>query len=418
MRSEKLILEERAKTIQSVKDKWKDVKTRDDKNPTEDELAFFNKADVDIRALTDEWESVKSVKETETRMGDYEGMLGEKVAEAKSALKKDPKKDTPEARNVLDKFMRKGLRSLTTEERSVFDSFEKRGTDTLIASGDALGGYTVPEEWASSLYKEMLWYGGALEAAGISIRSSQGGVYHAPYVGDTGNTGAIIGETASDVVLDTTFGDFTLNAYDYTSKMIKVSWDLIEDSEYDVQSAVREIAAERVGRILNTHFTTGTGTGQPKGFVTASTLGKTAASATAVTRQELIDLIHSVDKSHRSGPKVGFQFSDATLASFKKLSIGSADDRPLWSPSMREGEPDRIDGQKYWVNNDMPAMTSGLKSIVFGNFGSYKVRQVGGFRLARSTDRYIEERAVVFFVFARFDGDLQDTAAIKHLIQA
>ena len=114
---------------------------------------------------------------------------------------------------------------------------------------------------------------------------------------------------------------------------------------------------------------------------------------------------------------VAFMLNDTTLAAFKKLTIGTNDDRPLWQPSVREGEPDRIEGYKYFINNDMPAMTTGLKSMLFGNFDKYAIRQVGSYIMGRSDERYFEERAVAFSLFARFDGRYLDTAAVKHLIE-
>lgn len=420
MRSEKQILEQRANIVEQVKDKWADVR-KENRSPNEDELSFFNKADVDIIALTKEVDDLRSANATttdlENRVASYESLLGEKAKEKESRSVVETAKPKAEVRATIDKFMRQGYGALNTEERSVLGT-EQRGTSTLVSSTTTLGGYTMPEEWASELYKTMLWYGGALDACGIKYHSSGGGDLHLPKVADTANVGAIITQGTGDAVLDTTFSEVVLGAFGYTSKMIKVSWELLEDSAYNISSEVQELAAIRLGRILNTHFTTGDGSSKPLGLVPAAAAGKTAASATAITRAELVDLVHSVDKAHRSGPRVGFMFNDSTLAAIKKLSFGSSDDRPLWVPSMREGAPDSLEGFKYTINNDMAAIATGQKTILFGDFSKYIIRQVGGYQMARSTERYIDERSVVFFVFARFDADIIDSAAIKYLIQA
>jgi hypothetical protein len=57
--------------------------------------------------------------------------------------------------------------------------------------------------------------------------------------------------------------------------------------------------AERIGRGTNQHFTTGTGSSQPQGIVTGATTGVTAAGVAAITADELIDLVHSVDPAYR-----------------------------------------------------------------------------------------------------------------------
>lgn len=419
MRSEKTILEERARIVAQVEDKWKGLKTEGRTSPTEDELAFFEKADVDIKALTDERNALLKANEDaskiEGKLDEYRSMLSEKPIESRSVTQEKAK---PNFDATLRKWMQFGGEVLTHDERSVLTGAEKRGTSTLVSSTQNLGGYAMPEEWSSELYKTMLWYGGVLEACGISYNSSGGGDLHLPKVNDTSNTGAIITQGTGDVVLDTTFAELVLSAYTYTSKMIKVSWEMFEDVAFNVNQEVQAIAAERLGRITNTHFTTGDNSGKPNGVATASALGKSAAGASAVTRAEIIDLIHSVDRAYRVGPKVGFMFNDTTLSALKKLTFGTGDDRPLWQPSIREGEPDRLEGYKYWINNDMANMATAQKSILFGDFSKYKIRQVGGYNLARSTERYIDERAVVFFVTARFDADLIDTTAIKHILQA
>ncbi len=424
MKSEKQLLEQRANIIAQVQDKWADVK-KEQRAANQDELDFFDKADVDVKQLTSEIadaqkateRNVQAQKNAET----YQSLIAEKAPEElRSVLQGTAKFDEKQHRSLLNKWIKSGMtgNDLTPEERSVLATVEKRGTSTQISSTTTLGGYAMTEAWVAELEKTMLYFGGAMEACGVKYRSAGGGDMHITTLNDTANKGAIIGQGTGDTVKDLTFGEILLKSWSYTSGLIKWSWETMADLAFNPEAETREVAAERLGRIFNEHFTTGDNSNKPQGLAPGSTLGKAAASATAVTRTELLDLIHSVDRAYRSGPKVGFMFNDATLAAFKKLTVGTNDDRPLWQPSMREGEPDRIEGHKYWVNSDMPAMTTGLRSILFGNFDKYCIRQTGDYILAKSTERYIEERAVAFFLFARFDGRYLNTAAIKHIIQA
>src|SRR5690606_18448224 len=97
--------------------------------------------------------------------------------------------------------------------------------------------------------------------------------------------------------------------------------------------------------------TIGTGTGQPEGIVTASSVGKTAASATAVTFDDLNHLVHSVDPIYREGGKCGFMFNDLTLRGLKDLKDSQS--RPIWLPGYEAGAPDRIHGFGYTINQHM-----------------------------------------------------------------
>jgi HK97 family phage major capsid protein len=413
LRSEKQILEQRATILAQVEDKFKAVKA-EGRNPNADELAFFDKADADVRALTAERDTILQGKALENKMEEYRSMLTEtaKVTPTNSAA---PKGEA-DVRSAFSQWMKHGAVSLSQEQRSVLQPLEVRGTSTQVTTTDALGGYLVPEEWANELYKQMSWYGGALEA-GKLFKTTAGGPFHKPTVNDTSNTGAIIAQGVADVVSDITHAEIIFQDYTYTSKLIKWSLETIQDSKYDVVSETNAIAAERLGRILNTHFTTGDNSSKPQGLVNGSTLGKTCADDVTFTRAEIVDLIHSVNKSYR-GPNCGFMFNDTILATIKKLSFGSSDDRPLWQASIREGEPDRLEGYKYFINNDMATVAAAAKIMLFGDFSKYEIRQISGFNLHRSAERYFEERAVAFFMTCRFDARYLDTAAVKHMITA
>lgn len=292
-------------------------------------------------------------------------------------------------------------------------SLEQRSMSRL--SG-AAGDYAVPEGFTSTVDVALLSFGGMREAAQV-IRTAAGGDLPFPTVDDTSNAGAIVAEDVADTEQDVAMGQLVLGAFTYTSKLVRVSMELLQDEAVNVQELLGRLLGERIARILNTHFTTGSGVAQPKGAVTCSVLGKTAAAAAAVTRNELVQLKHSVDPAYR-GPGARFMFKDSTLSAIKQLVDG--DGRPLWQAGIGEGEPDRIDGDPYVVNQDMPAMTAGLKSILYGDFSKYLIRDVLDMQLLVLRERYAEYRQLAFLAFSRHDGDLLDagTNPIKHLIQA
>lgn len=433
MKSEKELLEQRATIYNQVKDKWKEVNAREGRSATEDELAFFNKADKEFNELTSKIEELRKQQSLADKMKAYDDLIGEdgKIShEGRGGSlfkgdRNDGQVDPMAHKRALGRWMQHGEAALNDEERSLLGARasgqligEMRGTDTQISSTQSLGGYAMPEFWAEELVKEMKYFGGMIEAAGIRFKSRTGGPLHLTSVNDTATKGAIIGQGAADTVSDLTFAPIVIGSYSYTSKPIKWSWEAFDDLGFNIDSETRSISAERLGRVLNEHFTLGNGTTAPQGVATGAGAGKTFNGATAVTRDELLDLVHSVDAAYRKGPRVGFMFHDSTLAALKKLTYGSGDDRPLWQPSIREGEPDRIEGFRYWINNDMEQVAAGKKSFLFGDFSKYAIRQVGDFYLARSSDRYIDERAVVFFMFCRFDAKLLSANAIKYGIQS
>lgn len=148
--------------------------------------------------------------------------------------------------------------------------------------------------------------------------------------------------------------------------------------------------------------------------MTASVKGKDAAVATAVTYDELIDLVHSVDPAYRQSPKVRFMFNDLTLAALRKLKDG--DGRYIWTQgNVQDGVPGSILGYRYSVNQAMDGVATGKKSILFGDFGKYFVRKVGSPMIGVKRETYWPDLGIAGLIY--LDGELGDTAAVKHLLQ-
>jgi len=182
-----------------------------------------------------------------------------------------------------------------------------------------------------------------------------------------------------------------------------------------MEQLLGSLLGERLGRIANTQLTTGTGSTAPNGVVVASTLGKTSTSATAITADEIIDLMHSVDPAYRMSPKVRFMFNDSTLAAIRKLKDGQ--NNYLWQMgNVQQGVPGTLLGVPYLVNQAMASIASAKKVALFGDFGKYYVRKVGAPVIGVMRERFWPDLGIAGLI--RFDGELADTAAIKHLLTA
>jgi HK97 family phage major capsid protein len=180
----------------------------------------------------------------------------------------------------------------------------------LATQTGSAGGDTIPTGFQPSFEAALLQFGGIRNAADI-MRTATGNPLPWPTGNDTSNKGVMLGENVAVATnTDPSFGLVMWNAYKFTSKMILVPVELMEDSAFDLPSIIGGMCGERIGRIQADYFTTGTGAAQPKGIVTAATVGKTTASATAIKYDELVDLVHSVDPAYRNGPSVGFMFHD------------------------------------------------------------------------------------------------------------
>lgn len=302
---------------------------------------------------------------------------------------------------------------LSTRE---FREFRFQYQRALSVGTDSEGGFTVPEGFVRALERALLAFGGMMQVSEI-IRTASGNDLPWPTVDDTSNAGALLAENTQVGEQDVVFAETVFQAFKYTSKLVKVSVELIQDSAFDIAAVLGSLLGERIARILNTHFTTGDGTAKPQGIVVASTLGITAASATAITGDELIDLIHTVDPSYRT-PGAGFMMNDNTVSAVRKLKDGNA--AYLWQPSLQLGTPDRLLGWPVNINQDMASIAATAKSVLFGQYRKYKIRMVNQLRVRRLVERFADFDQEGFVSFQRADGDLLDagTNPVKHLIQA
>ena len=317
---------------------------------------------------------------------------------------------------IFNKWCAFGFRGLDTDERQWLQ--DRRDTTGIYGAQsvgtDSEGGYLVPTEFRRMLEQAMLAFGGMRQVSTI-LRTAGGGQLEMPTVDDTSNTGALLAENAADAEQDVVFGQVLLDAYKYTSRIVRVSVELMQDSAFSMDTVLANLLGERLGRITNTHFTTGTGTAQPNGVVTASTQGKVGQTGqtTTIIYDDLVDLEHAVDPAYRvQNPR--WMMNDASLAVIKKLADSQG--LPLYVPAIAGGTPDTILGYPYTINQDVVTMSANAKSVLFGPFSKYMIRDVLGITLRRLVERYAEYHQVAFVAIMRADGDLLDagTNPIQH----
>jgi HK97 family phage major capsid protein len=282
---------------------------------------------------------------------------------------------------------------------------------------NSAGGYTVPTDLAAQVDKTMKMWGPMYDEAICTVlNTASGNPIDFPTVDDTASTIGQHTEAAAmtdDGSKDVALSKMTLNAFAYDTSWIQVSMELLQDSNINIESFIGELLGERIARRVNTELTTGDGTGDPNGIVVASAAGKTAASTTAFTADEVIDLLHSVDPAYRASPKCRFMLHDSVLAAVRKLKDGNG--QYIWSMGdIRSAQPGSLLGQPYSVNQAMSsAFTTAQKLILFGDFSKYYVRKVGAPVIGVRREYYWPNIGLAGIV--RLDGDLIQTSAVKHL---
>lgn len=288
--------------------------------------------------------------------------------------------------------------------------------NAMSTTTPAEGGYTVPSEVASMVIARLKAYGGMRDVAEI-ITTETGNPLNFPTNDGTAEVGEIVGENAAAALGETTFGTAALNTFKYSSKKIALPIELIQDSAIDVIAFVVNRLAERIARIQNTHFTVGAGTTLPDGVIPRSGTGKTGTTGQTLTviYDDLVDLKHSVNRAYRKNAK--FMLNDLSVAVVSKLKDTTG--RPIWVPGDSEGitggTPDTLLGFPVVTNDDVAVMAANAKSIAFGDFSKYIIRDVANSASIRRFDDspFALLGQVGFCGWQRSGGNLVDTNAVK-----
>lgn len=302
-------------------------------------------------------------------------------------------------------------------------NYQQRAT-TYQSITTSAGGYVIQNEVMQELEIALLAYGGMREAARV-IRTNTGATLPFPTLDDTTNKSSILAISTEADINSLVFGQTTLSAYKYTTKRIMVPLELMQDSAFNLPQIIGNALGIRAARGTNYHFTLGvTSDTQPSGVVTDSIEGSTGADVNTLTYSELVTLLHSVDPAYRADPSCRWMMNDATLGTIKKI-VDTAG-APIWQPALQLGQPDKLLGYPYTVNQDMATIAAttagsgGAKVVLFGAFNRYIIRDVRDIVFMRLDERYAELGMTAFLAFHRHDGvTLQAstvTAPIMHHI--
>lgn len=291
------------------------------------------------------------------------------------------------------------------------------GLDPIIRNAlqigtDTEGGYLVPDEFERTLVD-------TLEDENIfrrlsNVITTSSGDRKIPVVASKG-TASWIDEEGAIPESDDSFGQVSIGAYKLGT-MIKVSEELLNDSVFNLETYIAKEFARRIGNKEEDTFFTGDGSGKPTGILAATggaQLGVTAASATAITIDEILDLFYSLKAPYRN--KAVFVMNDATVKAIRKLKDGQG--QYLWQPSLQAGTPDTILNRPLYTSAYVPAIAASAKTIAFGDFGYYWVADRQGRVFKRLNELYAATGQVGFVATQRVDGKLILPEAIKVLQQ-
>lgn len=340
---------------------------------------------------------------------DADNAVDAAIADVNASKRKDV--DPNSVEGVYHDFFKKGPEGLTAEQSKVY-------RNTLSTTTGSQGGFSVPTLVVSQLIDSLKLYGG-MRAVAEQFTTDSGADMNYPTSDGTAEVGELITQNTTANAQDPTFGVVTLSTYKFSSKIVAVPFELLQDSVLDIEAMVNKRLGQRLGRIQNTYFTTGTGTAQPNGVVTAGTSGKVGLTGQTLTviYDDLVDLLHSVDPAYRNLGNCRYMLADSSLKVIRKIKDTAG--RPIFVPSYDGGIankfPDQLMGYDIQINQDVAVMAANAKSILFGDFSFYKIRDAMQVLMFRFTDSaYAKLGQVGFLAWMRSGGTLVDAKSISY----
>ena len=329
-----------------------------------------------------------------------------------------------EHRAAFVNYLRLGPVKMPSEQRDLLQAeYRDMGSGGQGAYPGATAGFFVPVGFIENVIEALKFYGPFLDPGVCEIMDTETG-QQLPYPSDddVSTIGERVGEGQQVSTQDVALGQIMFGSWKYSSKMVKVSIELLQDSAFNFESYLARKFAQRLGRILVQDFTTGLGSGQsqPLGLITSTLASGNIVAAVGagsndgasiagdtIGSDDFTNLEHAIDPLYR--PNASFMAHDSTWKSVRKIKDKYG--RPLWQPALAAGQPDTINGYRMLTNNFMgtlqvspssPPVT--VNSMVFGDMKRYIVRRVKSMTILRLEERYADFGQVGFLSFARYDG--------------
>ena len=392
--------EKRAKTWDAAK-QFLDAKRGADGMLSEEDTATYDKMEQDVMNLGKEIERLErqAAIDAELSKATSTPLTGKPGAK----MGKDEKEKSGRASDEYKCSFWNAMR-VKAPMPSVLNALQE-GTDSE-------GGYLVPDEFERTLV-EALEEENVFRTLAHVIRTSSGD-RKIPVVASKGSA-SWVDEEGAYQESDDAFSQVSIGAYKLGT-MIKVSEELLADSVFDLEAYISKEFARRIGAREEESFFNGDGKGKPLGILAAAggaEVGVTAASATAITADEVIDLFYSLKAPYRKNAV--WLLNDATVKQIRKLKDSTG--QYLWQPSLVAGTPDTILGRPVKTSAFMPTAAAGAKTIAFGDFKYYWIADRQGRTFKKLSELFAATGQVGFMGTQRVDGKLILPEAIKVLQQ-
>ena len=390
-------MREKRNKLVGAMDAFLDTHTTDKGTLSPEDDKTYRDMETEVAQITDSIHRMERREEIEVE-------LGKPTSKPLTGKPMQAEKDTPVKTGRASDEYRKGmLQALRTNFRQISNVMQEGVAED--------GGYLVPEEYDERLIKK-LSEENIIRKLGTRITTAG---THKINIAATTPAAAWIDEGGALTFGDATFAQINLDAHKL-HVAVKVTEELLYDSAFPLENYIVDEFGKALANAEEDAFLNGNGTGKPLGILAATggaEVGVTAASATTITADVIINLIYSLKRPYRK--KAVFITNDATLAILRKLKDGNG--AYMWQPSLVAGEPDKLLGYPVYTSQFMPAVAAGNKSVIFGDISYYNIGDRGTRSFAELRELFAGNGMIGYVAKERVDGKLVLPEAVKVLQQ-
>ena len=315
--------------------------------------------------------------------------------EKRNSAKAEPKKE--EAREIEARAFAKFLMGANLTEQEVRALQPEQREGIAGVNGAAL----VPSA-ISNIIEVALANGTEFLGAIDMFTTTGGGDLTMPTINDTDSRAKIVSAYEKGEKSGKTFGSLTFKAFTYRTPIIPISYEMLQDSAFNIEQEVGKLLSDQFTRGLNYDFTNGSTGSEIKGIMAEASAVN--AGSSDITFDALMDLEATLRSGYLTNAK--WMFNRQTKAALMKIKDNN--DQYIWQPGVAGAAPATILGHQYVLNDDMPNIGAGATPIIFGDLKKFRFRNVKNYTAVRFNELLGEFLAVGFMGFGRCDAKLVD----------
>jgi HK97 family phage major capsid protein len=332
-------------------------------------------------------------------MMDEASSLEKRIASLKAveAHEAEQRAFVPAARTATDQTEQRtrsiaALRSFMQNGRP---DAEYRDVLTTSTSGAAV----IPQLMNPELVTAMRDFAPILSIVDNRVTDNNGAPMKMSLVNYTSTVLPVVVEGVAFAEIDPTFTSAIVSV-DKLGGIVKLSAEELADANFNLGAWLTEQWANVMGVSLEHYVTLGDGSNIAS-MLTAAGTGLTGAAVGLVGYPDVAGLFGSVTAAYaRNG---SFQMSTTTRAVL--MGLVATTGQPIFDPNTESGPFSTIFGRPVVINDSLPAVATGNKAILFGDFlKGYLLRTDGAPTIKRLDERYADTDEVGFIIRTRVGG--------------